>query len=350
MVGELSHSIAVCIPTRNQAGFIMDALRSAFAQTVIPRDVIVADDAGTDGTEAVVERFRTELLLEQRARLRYDRNPQQLGIGGNFDRAVRLAKGEFVVKLDSDDSLEPQFIAVLLAHLEASPRAGWAHCNVLNVRPDLKPIGLAHTRKKSGFYAASGALPAYLNHNDTCHCVMLRKSAYLEVGGYRTEMRTCEDWLLWLEMLFAGWGYCFDERPLAKMRKYDARPALMAKRRKDFVDSARTMVPIVEELCRRKEAQLLGMPSQATWRLRRSMARLCVSSACDEANPQVRTALFEAACEFAPSLRNQLWLLAASPLPAPVTRAGMKLANLPRRLARTVLQKLRGPVRSPARA
>jgi GT2 family glycosyltransferase len=61
---NLSVPVAICIPTRNQSGLITDALRSAFGQTIAPRDVVVSDDAGTDDTEAVVEAFRATLMAE----------------------------------------------------------------------------------------------------------------------------------------------------------------------------------------------------------------------------------------------------------------------------------------------
>jgi len=337
-------NVAICIPTRNQAEFIQDALRSAFAQTVLPTDVVVSDDGGTDDTAAVVERFRETLPVEWRARLRYERSPVALGIGGNFDRAVRLAEGEFVVKLDSDDVLESNFIKILAGQLKANPKAGWAHCNVWNVRPDLTPIALAHTRKPGGFYAPEQALPAYLRHNDTCHCVLLRKSAYLATGGYKREMKTAEDWLLWLEMLFGGWGYVFEDQPLAKMRKYEARPDLMTKRRQAFVESAQYMAPRIEKLCR--ENGIAGMSAEAALkRFRAALARLCITSGCDEANPQVRRTLFEAACGIDPSVRSQLWRVFMAPLPTEVTRQFLNLSGLPRNCARKVFQKLR---RTPA--
>lgn len=330
-------TIAVCIPTRNQAELIGDALASAFAQTVTPSDVVISDDAGTDNTAEVVERFRSKLSPELGQRLRYDRSPVTLGIGGNFDRAVRLAAGDFVVKLDSDDMLEKDFVHVMSRQLEAHPQAGWAHCNVVNIHSDGKAIGLAHTRKKTGFYAATDALPAYLKRNDTCHCVLLRKSAYLAVGGYRPEMKTCEDWLLWLEMLFSGWGYCFDARPLARMRKYEARPELMSKRRTDFVSSIWFMRDKLQVLLQ-GEQRLDRVVAVGTFQ--KASANLCISSGCDESNQAVRAMLFDAAYELDPSSRNRLWKTLGCPLPPETTRLAVRLMNLPRDSARTIVQKL----------
>jgi glycosyltransferase involved in cell wall biosynthesis len=335
-------SVGICIPTRNQSGLITDALRSAFGQTMAPCDVVVSDDAGTDDTAAMVEAFRATLPPSRRALLRYDRSAQQLGIGGNFDRAVRLAQGDFVVKLDSDDILEPEFVEILSARLQANPRAGWAHCNVWNVRPDCSNIALAHTRKATGFYGADDALPAYLKHNDTCHCVLIRKSAYLEVGGYRPEMKTAEDWLLWLEMLLDGWGYYFDERPLARMRKYEARPELMTKRRMDFVASIRFMKARMGQIAPEKLTDNTRMNPKTAMRLFAGTgAKLCLSSGCDEGDVAVRQLLFDAACEFEPSFQNRLWRKLGAPLPVGVTRWLTRLSGLPRHCARVAFQKIR---------
>jgi hypothetical protein len=344
---NLSGSVAICIPTRNQSGLITDALRSAFGQTVAPCDVVVSDDAGTDNTAAVVEAFRATLPPAQRDRLRYDRSDQQLAIGGNSDRAVRLARGEFVVKLDSDDILEPEFIGILSAQLQANPTAGWAHCNVWNIRPDCSIIALAHTRKATGFYKAGDALPAYLKHHDTCHCVLIRKSAYLAVGGYRPEMKTNEDWLLWLEMLLGGWGYYFDERPLAKMRKYESRPELMTKRRKDFVAAMRFMKVRMEQLTREKLTCSRPLnPETAMQIFATAAAKQSVSAGCDEGEATVRQMLFDAAWEFYPSTGNRLWQKLGAPSPVSVTRLLTRMSGLPRQCARVVLQKAR-KIRTP---
>ncbi len=111
-------SIAVAIPTRNRSNLLGDALDSVFRQTVSVVDVVVCDDAGTDDCGAVVEAYRRKLPAEKAGVPRYMRNEACLGIGGNFDRGVREAAGEYVIKLDSDDTLEPRFAEVLGGALE----------------------------------------------------------------------------------------------------------------------------------------------------------------------------------------------------------------------------------------
>lgn len=339
-------SIAVAIPTRNQSNLLRDALDSVFRQTVPVVDVVVCDDAGTDDCGAVVEAYRRELPAEQAGVLRYVRNEACLGIGGNFDRGVREAAGEYVIKLDSDDILEPRFAEVLGGALEGNERAGWAHGNVMNIREDRTPLALAHTRKRSGYYGGGEALRAYLRHNDTCHCVMIRKRAYLEVGGYRPEMTTAEDWLLWLEMLMRGWGYCFVEEVVAQMRKYDDRWDLMTRRRQRFVASMEYMEGHL--------GRLLGevvLPEGCTGEevmagFRATAAKLCRASAMDEGDGATRRLLFATAVRYVPTAGNRVAAAVLGPLPRGVTVRMAALGGMPRVLARRVLTTLKGGRRS----
>lgn len=251
-----------------------------------------------------------------------------------------MGTGAFCVKLDSDDILEPQFVEVLLDHLQKHPQAGWAHCNITNITPEGQELGLAHSRKKTGYYSAPELFSAYLSHNDTCHCVMIRKSAYQAVGGYRPEMKTCEDWLLWLEMILGGWGHCFDARPLARMRKYDSRPELMTRRRKEFIVSARLLVDVMRRQLEKQTPLPGGMaPEAALERLRDSVARLCKSSGLHEADRVTRRELFAAANDFSPRFSYRLWAAAGYRAPLVCLEGTDWLAGLPRRWARSCYQK-----------
>lgn len=342
-----SANVSVCIPTRNQSGYVLDTLESVLRQTVLPCEIVVSDDASTDATKEVVAKFGALQGSKLKGGVRYVRNDQALGLGGNSDRAVRLGSGDYCVKLDSDDMLEPRFVEVLKAQLEANPKAGWAHANVLNITSDGKPLGLAHTRKKTGFYSPEQLLPAYLRHNDTCHCVMLRKTAYLSVGGYRPEMRAHEDWLLWLEMIINGWGYVFDDQRLARMRKYDYSREMMTLRRQGIISCSWLMVDLVSKRLKGRGALPSGIaPVEALRRLRFSVARICINAAMHEPDRETRHDLFKAACAFSGSQRHRVLSALGRRLPLAVLELMARTAGAPRGLARNLVQRLRGIVRT----
>ena len=88
--------LSVVIPTWNRSHVVCDAVNSAFAQRPGEVEVIVVDDASTDGTVSLLER-------EYGSRIQLLRLDQQRGPGGARNAGACLARGEFVSFLDSDD-------------------------------------------------------------------------------------------------------------------------------------------------------------------------------------------------------------------------------------------------------
>ncbi|MEO0409838.1 MAG: glycosyltransferase, partial [Cyanobacteria bacterium P01_A01_bin.135] len=100
--------VSVIIPAYNTADYIQQAIASALNQTLTNLEVIVVDDASTDGTVEVVDSI-------QDPRLRLLVNPVNQGAGGSRNRALAEARGEWVAILDSDDWYDPQRLEAMLA-------------------------------------------------------------------------------------------------------------------------------------------------------------------------------------------------------------------------------------------
>ncbi len=103
--------ISVLVPTYDRADLLPDAIRSGLAQTHARLELIVLDDASPDGgrTAAAVAPFLADL------RVRYVRHPANLGIAGNWRAGIAAAAGDFFCLLHDDDTIEPAFLAELLA-------------------------------------------------------------------------------------------------------------------------------------------------------------------------------------------------------------------------------------------
>jgi glycosyltransferase involved in cell wall biosynthesis len=99
--------VSVLIPTYNQERFIDGAIASALDQDYPSLEVIVLDDASTDGTG------RTALAWTRDSRFRYVRNERNLGRVANYRRGLNeMANGAWVVMLDGDDFFtDPAFIS-----------------------------------------------------------------------------------------------------------------------------------------------------------------------------------------------------------------------------------------------
>ena len=89
--------ITVVIPTFNRAGMVEQAVESVLAQTLQPVEVIVVDDGSTDDTKQRLARFGSISYVCQ----------EHGGPGRARNTGMRLARGDYVAFLDSDDCLYP---------------------------------------------------------------------------------------------------------------------------------------------------------------------------------------------------------------------------------------------------
>lgn len=108
---------SVCIPTYGRAHILPEVIRSVLSQTYEDFEIFISDDASPDNTEEVINSFKDP-------RIRYHRNQKNLGVRENWNFAVKSARGEYVLKLDDDDYIDPTFIAKTVSVLEAHQDIG----------------------------------------------------------------------------------------------------------------------------------------------------------------------------------------------------------------------------------
>jgi glycosyltransferase involved in cell wall biosynthesis len=103
--------VSVAIATWNGERFLREQLDTIYAQTWRPLEVVVSDDASTDGTVDILERY-------SRSRgLRYTVNSERVGLVKNFERAIAMTSGDFIALCDQDDLWKPPKIARLVDHI-----------------------------------------------------------------------------------------------------------------------------------------------------------------------------------------------------------------------------------------
>lgn len=98
--------VTIGIPTYNGAHRIDRAISSALAQTHERVDVFVSDNASTDGTDRVLTAW-----AERDSRVRWVRQPANLGAVGNYEYVLREAQGEYFMWLGDDDHLDADYVA-----------------------------------------------------------------------------------------------------------------------------------------------------------------------------------------------------------------------------------------------
>jgi glycosyltransferase involved in cell wall biosynthesis len=185
--------VSVIIPTFDRARLVREAIGSVLAQTYQDCEIIVADDGSTDQTAEVVSRFGaavTYLPLPHRGLPAATRN------GG-----LRIACGEFIAFLDSDDLFLPHKLALQVVFLEAHPEAGMVYSNGRFFRDDPdKPTG----HVQDGLPTPSGRIFADLLRGNMLAppVVLIRRACLDRVGLFdeQPDFRVGEDFDLWLRI------------------------------------------------------------------------------------------------------------------------------------------------------
>ena len=107
--------LSIGMPLYNATRYLEASFRSLVAQDFTDFEIIVSDNASTDGTWAICERFAAT-----DPRVRLHRNERNLGVAANFNGVARLARGELFKWLAYDDLMEPNFLSACVAELDRS--------------------------------------------------------------------------------------------------------------------------------------------------------------------------------------------------------------------------------------
>jgi glycosyltransferase involved in cell wall biosynthesis len=189
--------LSVVIPTWNRAQLVCDAGNSALAQRAGEVEVIVVDDASTDAT---VKRLEAEFGT----RIRLLRLEHRRGAGGARNTGARLARGEFVAFLDSDDVWLPGKFDAELQVFAQFPFAEVVVSDSQNFFEG-EPDGSSRFAQNGLLEATGGEVrPAddchwlWTNSMNTAHTcsITVRREALLKLGErlFAEDLVCCEDW------------------------------------------------------------------------------------------------------------------------------------------------------------
>lgn len=204
--------VSVCIATYNRARHLRGAIAGVLGQDFAAFELLVSDDASTDATADVVRSFAD-------ARIRYSRNPGNLGLWGNTNQCVSQARGEYVLVLQDDDAMLPGLLQREVKVLDDEPGVVMVHAAARrgdeNGQPiDEPPQSWPAVTAGLGFVADYWSGPRY---GVVMSSVMFRRSAAARLGGFNAGLLFCADADLWQRMAFAG-QVAFIPQPLILSR------------------------------------------------------------------------------------------------------------------------------------
>ncbi len=180
--------VSVIIPAYNSEKTLSRAIGSALEQNSIPLEIIVVDDGSTDGTADKVREYGGKVRLIQQ---------ENRGAGAARNRGVAEAAGEFIAFLDADDEYLPDRLCKGLEPLLANEKVGMTHCQCILHYPDgNEEISGERFLRMQIFRPERMLNPLY----QSTPSATLRKTVFLELGGFDENLKTREDHDLWLRV------------------------------------------------------------------------------------------------------------------------------------------------------
>lgn len=183
--------VTVLMAVRDGEPFVHDAVESVLSQTFADFELLVVDDASTDGTVATVEAFGDP-------RVRLLRNERNLGQVPSLNRGLREAVGSYIARLDADDVCLPARLARQVEVLDSQPDVALVGTWMRAI--DTRGRTLGHLRKTLDDYVDfvyhTLIMRVYVSHPSA----MYRRDPVLALGGYDDATGPAEDKDLWRKL------------------------------------------------------------------------------------------------------------------------------------------------------
>ena len=112
-MSEQPPKVSLGLPVYNGDNYLEEAIQTALTQTYTDFELIISDNASTDQTQAICEKFAA-----QDRRIRYYRVETNYGAAWNFNRVLQLARGKYFKWIAHDDLIAPEFLERCVAVLE----------------------------------------------------------------------------------------------------------------------------------------------------------------------------------------------------------------------------------------
>ena len=199
--------VSIIVPCYKQAHFLEETLQSVLEQTYLDWECIIVNDGSPDHTEVIAEKW---IVQDQRFSYIFQENK---GLPSARNEGIKRSTGEFIVALDSDDILHPEYISKLLPVLLENTTLGIVTCYRHFFSTSKSNIIYNYKATGSNYHDL-------MFENKLMPSSLYRKKCWEAVGGYDESMiKGFEDWEFWLNVTKRGWEFSFVQEFLFYYRK-----------------------------------------------------------------------------------------------------------------------------------
>jgi len=187
-------TISVAIATYNRAPMVREAVLEALAQSRAPHEIVVSDDASTDGTISALESLGD-------ARIKLIRQIRNSGGVGNWNTAIDATCGALIAWCSDDDRFLPGHLESSAAYLEAHPEIGLVHSGFVDsIETENDEQQQPRRLRSSSILARSGLIPYLIRYYDwPFHpsTIVMRREVWERVGPFNAAYQFADtEWFL----------------------------------------------------------------------------------------------------------------------------------------------------------
>lgn len=181
--------VTVYLPTHNRVGYLRRAVKSVLGQSFEDFELVICDDGSVDETHEYLK-----ALCKTDCRVKVVRNEVAMGACASRNRAISVAKGEFITGLDDDDEFLPDRLKVFLENWNEG-RAFLCANSFVN-----GPSGGSRL-----YYRSSRRDFSYrdlLLQNEASNQVFTRTKRMIDIGGFVDGVQRYQDWDTWIRLAY----------------------------------------------------------------------------------------------------------------------------------------------------
>ena len=177
------------MPVYNGSVFLAEAIESILRQTFTDFEFLIIDDCSTDNSVNIIQSYND-------TRIRLIQNDVNIGQSDTMNRGLKLARGEFIARMDQDDISLPERLEIQSEYMEMNPNVGVLGCNINNV--DAKLNFISHNKRPNTHHQNMWKL---LYNTCLMHPTAFIRLSALKGNKYDKRFSPCEDYEFWSRLI-----------------------------------------------------------------------------------------------------------------------------------------------------
>ena len=188
-------NVSFVIPCFNASKTIRQTVNSVLTQVADNDEIILVNDGSTDATLEIIAGFKDERVVV----ISQDNH----GVSYSRNVGARFAKGDIIVFFDSDDTLSPGIVELVKKAFQRFYNINWCFGYYSIAHQDTSTLVKSQTLEEGIYHSVFELYKSFGDRNSyellsTCS-LYFRRSAFIEIGGFDTNIISGEDTFMWLK-------------------------------------------------------------------------------------------------------------------------------------------------------